>query len=257
MSVFVPSGLRIEQEIPYGRTGKVRFICEVGGQLVVPGASPQVLIFRPGQVEDADAESTVVGTVVSTNFIDATVDATSTATWALGRGYRAKATWTNGGTTHTTTVTFSVVRNPVNAQIPCNENDLLATHVRVEEALEQCGRLGFSGAYYIKEAFDSVVRWLASTKRVPWEVMPRDDLNGLVLPLARAKLFRSVIADPTDMWAFLYKECLAEYQEAQKTLPLHIAEGDDDQPELDRTGSQPTLSAAPDHMFTGGPYGRR
>jgi len=253
VSVFVPSGLRVAQEVRYGATSQtLTWICEVDGHRVTPGASPSVMVFRPGAVEDADATVTGTGTVSGTTITYA-LDASSTNTWSLGRGYRAKATWTNGGKTYTTQVSFSVVRNPVNSQIPVNENDLIAAHVRLEEALNQVGRLGYSGAYYIQEAWNDVVRHMVSTHRVPAEVLPREDLSALCLPLARAKLCRSLVTGaPSDPWATLAQMFMDEYEAAKRAAPIRIAEGDSNNAELDRTYSQPVLSAAPDSVFGGG-----
>lgn len=260
MSVFVPSGLRVAQEVRYGATSQtLTFICEVDGQRVTPGASPPVLVFRPGQVEDADAEVSGTGTVSGTSITYA-LNASDTNAFALGRGYRAKATWTNSGKTYTTTIAFVVVRNPVNAQIPVNENDLLSAHVRVEEALTQVGRLGYSGGHYIQEAWNDVVRFLTSTHKVPAEALPRDDLGALVLPLARYKMFMSLFSAQGDTWHTLAMAARDEYDEAKRNTPIHFADGDTNQAELDRGFQQPELSAAPDVYVvrTGGvTYGRR
>lgn len=249
MSVFVATGLRIAQEVRYGGTSTLTFQCEANGHQVAPGASPAVLVFRPGQVEDADAEVTATGTV-SGNTITYALAATDTAVWGLGRGYRAKATWTNGGTTYTTTVAFLVVRNPVNGPLPVNEYELIAAHVRLEEALNQVGRLGYSGNYYIREAWADVVRFLTSTHKVPAEVLPRDDLNALVLPRARALLCRSLFTAQGDPWWTLYKEFDDEYEKAKRTTPIHVAHGDSDQATLERDWQQPELSAGPDYVVT-------
>ena len=253
MSVFVPSGLRVTQEVRYGASGQtLTWICEVDGQRVTPGASPEILIFQPGAVEDSSAIVTGTGTVSGTGFTYA-LDATDTAAFFLGRNFRAKATWTNGGKTYTTTVIFSVVRNPVNQQFPCNENALLAIHVRAEEALDQVGRLGYSGAFYIREAWNEVVRFLESTHTAPAEVMPRDDLNALLLPLARAKFCRSVMSAPNDMWDALARHYQDEYEAAKKNTVLRVARGDTNVPSQENAYQQPTLSAAPDRFA----FGRR
>lgn len=255
MSVFVATGLRIAQEVRYGATSQtLTFQCEVNGHQVAPGASPAVLVFRPGVVEDADATITTTGTV-SGNTITYALDASDTATWYLGRGYRAKATWTNSGTTYTTTIAFSVVRNPVNQTLPVNEYELISAHVRLEEALNQVARLGYSGNHYIREAWSDVVRFLTSTHRVAAEVLPREDLNALVLPRARALLCRSLFSTQGDPWWTLYKEFDEEYEAAKRNAPLNIAQGDTNVPELKDAWSQPQLSAAPSMHW--GRYGRR
>lgn len=260
MSVFVPSGLRVAQEVRYGASSQtLTWICEVDGHRVTPGASPSVRVFKPGQVEDADAQITGTGTVSGTSITYA-LDASDTNVFALGRGYRAKATWTNGGKTYTTTIAFLVVRNPVNAQIPVNENDLLSAHVRVEEALNQVARLGYSGGHYIQEAWNEVVRYLVATHKVPAEALPRDDLGAMVLPLARHKLFMSLFATQGDTWHTLAMAAREEYEEAKRNTPVHFAHGDTNQGEMERGWQQPETSAGPDYFAVrrgGVSYGRR
>ena len=258
MTVFVPSGLRVAQEVRYGASGQtLTWICEVDGHRVTPGASPAIAIYRPGASEETDSIATGTGTVSGTSITYA-LDASSTTTFPFQRNYRAKATWTNGGKTYTTNVMFSVVRNPVTAQIPVNENDLIAAHVRIEEALNQVGRLGYSGAYYIQEAFAEVVRYLASTGINANEVMPREDLSALCLPLARAKLCRSLMTGaPSDPWAMLADTFAAEYESAKKITPMGVAHGDSNVPTQERSWQQPTLSAAPDWVRVRGNGGAR
>lgn len=245
---IVQPGIRRRQEVRYGATGQTLYCWpDLDGITINPDAGASCAIYRPGQTtpevvgvcsEDADHQ------------LGYTLDATSTATYSLGRHYAAVFAFTAGGSAHTVRRPFDVVRVPLLRFPPLRVDDLKNAHKNIDAALAQ---LSIADAHqrFILPAWEDVLQHVEGSGWRPALLTDPEALVPMLRARALQKLARAMRGAPNDLWSKLAEEFEKDYEDAKVNTTLCPSPGDDiARAEERRNWRQPSVVIGPDFTQT-------
>lgn len=239
-------GIRRQQEVRYGASGQtVTCWPDIDGAATNPTGTSTVSIYLPGH-ETAQVSAATATEDAVTFQLSYALDASVTATYALGENYRAVFSFVVAGVTHLRTILFDIVRRPLNRFCPIRIDDLLNAYAWLEASLSNESQATDAFQRYILPAWEEVLLWIDANGRRPSLVSSPESLKPMVHHLALYNVCKGLTQSPGDLADKHAEESFKNFERMRDITVLRYNEADGFVTDKSRGFNQPRLRYGPD-----------